>query len=188
MSREAYLEFSERSETKFEWVDGEAIEMPGVTIQHSDLQTNLTALFWSALRGRVGKVNGSDLRVRTRGGAGNNRYPDLTVSLEPQRFVRHPEDQKLDLLNPTVLFEVLSDSTAADDETGRKFEDYTATPSVTDYVLVDSRSPRVLHRARTGPDEPWAETELTAAGAVLAPPACGFSATLAEIYEGVAIG
>ena len=187
MSREAYERFLERSDTKFEWVDGEAIEMAGTSYEHVDLNGNLNGLLWNVLRrNRRGKVLGNDMRVRTRGGAGPDRFPDLSVVLGEPRFAPHPEDKKLVLLNPTVLFEVLSDSTAADDETGRKFEDYTATPSVTDYVLVDSRSPRVLHRARTGPDEPWAETELTAAGAVLAPPACGFSATLAEIYEGVA--
>ena len=176
------------SETKYEWVDGEAIEMAGTTLQHIDLNGNLLALLWQALRkDRRGKVLGNDTRVRTRGGAGPDRFPDLSVVLGEPRFAPHPEDKKLVLLNPTVLFEVLSDSTADDDETGRKFEDYTATPSVTDYVLVDSRSLRVLHRARTGPHEPWAEADLTAADAVLALPACGFSATLGEIYEDVAV-
>ena len=120
-------------------------------------------------------------------GAGPNRYADVSVVLGEDRFARHPEDKKLDLLNPTVVVEVLSESTAGDDESGRKFEDYAATPSVTDYVLADSRSMRVLHRARTGPDAEWAETELTGPADALELPARGFAATLAEIYEGVAL-
>lgn len=133
-------------------------------------------------------MNGSDLRVRTRGGVGPSRYPDLTVSLDPQRFAPHPEDKKLDLLNPTVLLEVLSDSTAEEDETGRKFEDYTATPSVTDYITVDSRTPRIVHRTRPDAAAEWTTATLAAPTAVLSLPACGFKATLAEIYEGVTLG
>ena len=185
MSRAEYEAFAEEQETKFEWVDGEAIEMPRVTEQHSDLAVTLSGLLWLAMRCRDGKVNHADLRVRTRGGAGPNRFPDLSVVVGESRFARHPEDKKLDLLNPTVLIEVLSDSTAEDDEHGRKFEDYTATPSVRDYVLADSRAMRVVHRARENAGEPWAEAELTDPADVLELPAVGFAATLAEIYEGV---
>ena len=149
MSREEYERFLERSETKFEWVDGEAIEMAGTTFEHVDLNGNLYLLIRSAMRGRRGKVLLNDMRVRTRGGIGPDRFPDLSAVLGEPRFAPHPQDKKLVLLNPAILFEILSESTAEDDdEGGRKFADYAATPSVTDYVLVDSRAMRVVHRSR----------------------------------------
>ena len=190
MSRVEYEAFTEEQETKFEWVDGEAIEMSGATEEHCDLTGNLDFLLRTVIRRRGGgaargKVYNGDMRVRTRGGAGPNRYPDVSVVVGESRFARHPEDKKLDLLNPTVLIEVLSDSTAEDDEHGRKFEDYTATPSVSDYVLADSRAMRVVHRTRRAAGESWAEAELTDPADVLELPAVGFAATLAEIYEGV---
>ena len=190
MSRAEYEGFAEEQETKFEWVDGEAIEMAGATKEHCDVTGALDFLLRSVLRRRGGgafrgEVYNGDLRVRTRGGTGPNRYPDVSVVLGDDRFARLPEDKKLDLLNPTVVVEVLSDATAEEDEHGRKFEDYTATPSVTDYVLADSRAMRVVHRTRRTADEPWAEVELTNPADVLELPAVGFAAALAEIYEGV---
>ena len=188
MSQEEYVAFQEaQTDVKFEWVRGEAIEMAGATEQHSDLSITLAALFWLAMRRRAGKVNHADLRIRTRGGAGPNRYPDLSVVLGESRFAWHRRDKRLDLLNPTVVVEALSESTAEEDETGEKFADYTATPSITDYVIADSESMRVVHRARTGPGAEWTRAELTAPDAVLSLPALGFAATLAEIYEGVAL-
>ena len=188
MSREEYVEFQEaQTDVKFEWVRGEAIEMAGATEQHSDLSITLAALFWLAMRRRTGKVNHADLRIRTRGGAGPNRYPDLSVVLGESRFAWHRRDKRLDLLNPTVVVEALSESTAEEDETGEKFADYTATPSITDYIVADSESMRVVHRTRTDPSAEWTRIELTAPDAVLSLPALGFAATLAEIYEGVAL-
>ena len=186
MTRANYIEFQERqTDVKFQWVDGEAIEMAGGTEQHADIGGNFFALFKWALRGRVGKAYNSDLRIRT--GAGPNRYADASAVLGESRFDSHPRDLRLDLLNPTVVVEVLSESTAEEDETGEKFADYTATPSVTDYVLADSRAMRVVHRTRTDPSAEWTRIELTAPDAVLSLPALGFAATLAEIYEGVAL-
>ena len=183
MSREQYLEFQEvRTDVKFEWVDGEAIEMAGGTEQHASVGGNIYGLLWTAMRRRHGKAYNSELRTRT--GAGTSRYPDSSVVLGESRFVRHPEDKRLDLLNPTVVVEVLSESTADTDER-EKLVEYASSESVTDYILADSREMRVVHRTRTGPEAAWDAVTLTDPADVLALPAVGFSATLAEIYEGV---
>ena len=186
MSLAEYEAFEEaQTGAKFEWVDGEAIETPGFTEQHATVGGNLFALLWNARRGRPGRVYPDGLRVRT--GAGPRRYPDSSVVLGEARFAPHPEDKRLDLLNPAVVVEVLGESTAEEDE-GPKLEEYTATDSVTDYVLADSRAMRIVHRSRTGPAAEWSVTTLTDPAAVLELPACGFAATLAEIYEGVDLG
>ena len=191
MTREEWAAFCETTERKYEWANGEAIEMPNVTKQHSKLTVSLSGMLWSLLRTRGRsdvEVDHADLCVRTRGGDGANRFADLTVTVGPQRFHPHPRGRELELLNPTVVVEVLSESTAEEDETGEKFEDYTATPSVTDYVVVDSRAVRVRHRSRTGPDAAWRDVTRTGPADALELPALEFRATLAEIYDGVNVG
>ena len=106
MSRAEYEAFQEaQTDAKFEWVDGEAIEMAGGTEEHADVIGNLDFLLRTVMRRRRGgtirgKVYNSELRVRTRDGTGPNRYADASVVLGQSRFARHPEDKKLDLLNP----------------------------------------------------------------------------------------
>ena len=183
MSEARYLAFEEaQTELRHEWVNGDVIEMPVATEQHEDLCLTFALMLRAAVKPRGGKAYGSNLRVRSP--FGPRRYPDATAVVGPRRFEPHPRDQRLDLMNPTVVVEVLSESTADQDE-GPKLVEYAAVASVTDYVLADSRSMRVVHRARTGPGAAWETVTLADPADVLNLPALGFAATLAEIYEGV---
>lgn len=98
-------------------------------------------------------------------------YPDVTVvcgSLE--RDVEDPQAA----VNPTVLVEVLSDSTAPYD-LGEKFTHYGQIPSLREYVLVSHRERRIERRWRD-PDGTWrtqdvgreGTVELSSIGATLA--------------------
>ena len=186
MSEARYLAFeAAQAELRHEWANGTVIEMAGATEQHDDLAVHLIFLLKLALRGRPGKVHSSDMRVRT--GAGSRRYPDATAVVGPSEFEPHPEDKRLDLLNPTVVVEVLSDSTEADDE-GDKLAEYAATASVRDYVVADPRRLRVVHRTRPDADMAWEKRTLTDPADVLDLPSVGLRATLAEVYEGVEVG
>ena len=183
MTEPQYLAFEEaQTELKHEWANGTVIEMAGATEQHEDLALAFAAMLREVLKGRDGKAYGSNLRVRT--GAGTRRYPDASAVVGPRRFAPHPRDKRLDLLNPAVLVEILSDSTAATDD-GEKLADYAATPSVRDYVIADGRRMHVVHRTRTGPDEPWTKRTLTDPGDVLELASVGLKTTLAELYDGV---
>ena len=67
--------------------------------------------------------------------------------------LEHDDVDKDAATNPTVLFEVLSPSTAAYDR-GEKFDHYTHLPSLKAYVLVDcNRENVVLYTP--GEDETW---------------------------------
>lgn len=60
----------------------------------------------------------------------------------------HPGDPKRQtIVNPTVVVEVLGDTTAEDDQTD-KFDHYRLAPSLTDYVLIWQSEPRVEVRSR----------------------------------------
>jgi len=86
------------------------------------------------------------------------------------------------LLNPTVIFEVLSPSTEAYDR-GEKFERYRAhVETLRDYVLVSQDSPRVEHHHRE-PDGTWTRSELDGLAGVLSLPSIDCRVPLADVYS-----
>ena len=73
-------------------------------------------------------------------------YPDVIVVCGEPRF----EDDTFDtLLNPILVIEVLSPSTAAFDR-GEKFEHYKQIASLQEYILVSQNNVRVEHYRRQG--------------------------------------
>src|SRR5262245_26620705 len=131
MTREEYLEFERASEEKHEFFDGEVFAMAGARRRHNQIVINIGGELRQALRERTCEVYASDMRVRI---PETNRYvyPDVTIACGEPRF----EDAKEDtLVNPTIVFEVLSDSTEAYDR-GDKFALYQTIPSLAEVVLV----------------------------------------------------
>ena len=186
MSLDRYLAFEEaQTELKHEWADGIVIKLAGATGEHNDVASNLMGLLWPGLRGRPGKVYGSDMRVLT--GAGTRRYPDVSATAAAPTFAPHPRGLRLDLTNPAAVFEVLSESTEATDE-GDKLAEYAATDSIRDYVDLAQDAVRIVHRTRPDATAEWEINTLTDPTDVLELPSVGLKATLGEIYEGVTFG
>jgi Uma2 family endonuclease len=76
-------------------------------------------------------------------------YPDVFVICDEPKYLDEFKDV---VLNPTAIFEVLSESTEAFDR-GLKFLRYQQfNPTLTDYVLVSQDEPRIehYHRERNG--------------------------------------
>ena len=88
------------------------------------------------------------------------------------------------LLNPQVIFEVLSPGTEAFDR-GDKFTRYRLLESLTDYVLVATERMRVEHHTRRGAGA-WTLTEYHRPEQVVPLARVGCELPLAEIYERVA--
>jgi Uma2 family endonuclease len=109
-------------------------------------------------------------------------YPDLLVVCgEPQLADEHTDM----LLNPTLIVEVLSESTEAYDR-GKKFEHYRTLDSLTDYLLVAQDEARIEHFTRR--EGGWLLTEARGLDGVLALPSIGCELRLAEVYERVEVG
>src|ERR1041384_441871 len=104
-------------DVKSEFHDGEMFAMSGGTRWHSRIGTNLTAEFTNKLRGHRCQPFNSELRVKIEA-TGLYTYPDLSVVCGDDRYV---DDEMDTLLNPTLLVELLSDSTEGYDR-GKKFE------------------------------------------------------------------
>jgi Uma2 family endonuclease len=130
-----YLAWEARQEVRHEFVDGEVRAMTGGTARHDVIGNRLRSRLEAAMAGQRCRVHGPDMKVAT--GNGNARYPDAL--LDCGRFV--PE--AVVAQEPTVLFEVLSRSTAWVDQ-GFKLRDYDATPSIRHYVLISQDEVRAL--------------------------------------------
>lgn len=172
-----YLAFERQSAERHELIDGEIVDMSGGTREHSVIAINLAGELRSALKRSPCQVFNTDLRVRVRAqGTEFYTYPDLSVACEAPQF----EDEQGDtLLNPTALFEVLSDSTEGYDR-GEKFARYRTIPSLQEYVLVAQKKVQVEHFHRQD-DVGWL-LRVLGPGDHLALPSLGCEIAVDEIY------
>jgi len=184
LSPEEYLELERSSEQRHEYADGEIFALAGGTLEHSAVAANLLGELRNALAGRGCRVLTSDMRIKTAGG--RYVYPDGAVLCGRPEF----EDDKRDtLLNPTVVVEVLSDSSEAYDR-GDKFAQYRTIPSLRDYVLASQKEPRIEVFTRQ-PDGSWL-LRIHGAGERAALASIGVEIdvdrTYADVFEGSAGG
>lgn len=114
---------------------------------------NVSTLLNTQLRGKPCRVHSSDLRVRVLA-TGLATYPDVTVICGAAD--RDPEDQNT-LVNPIVLVEVLSPSTAEYDRV-EKLEHYRRIPSLREVVLI-AHQERLVEVWSRGDGESWRRTE-----------------------------
>jgi Uma2 family endonuclease len=151
-SYQDYLVLERDTPSKHEYVGGMILAMAGGTPEHARLAGSIARLLGNAIEGRPCAVFSSDLRVRV---VETDRatYPDLTVVCGHRQFA--PDDGDA-IVNPTVLVEVLSDSTEADDR-GEKFAHYRRLPSLQEYVLVAQKARRIEVYRREG--NRWVLTE-----------------------------
>jgi Uma2 family endonuclease len=133
-----YLEFEAKAEFKHEFIDGLIVAMSGGTIEHSRLATQLAYQVSRGLEGKPCRGFSSDGRVRVEA-TNRSTYPDFTVVCGK---VERASDDRHGIANPTVLFEVLSRDSEADDR-GSKFAHYRHLASLQEYVLVSQDAPRV---------------------------------------------
>jgi Uma2 family endonuclease len=117
----------------------------------------------------------SDMRIHTPSGL--DTYPDVSI------FCGKPDlqDNKRTLLNPIVIFEVLSPTTQHYDRTS-KFALYRSIDCLKDYVLVDSENILVEHFRRTDSHE-WIFHEYQEITDTLYLSAIEESLSLKAIYE-----
>lgn len=131
LTPEEYLRIERAAEWKSEYIDGEMFAMSGASLRHTIITSNLVRELGNQLRNGPCTVSSSDLRVAT-DRRRHYTYPDVVVVCDPPQYV----DGQLDTVtNPTLIAEVLSDSTEKYDR-GGKFERYRAVPSLSDYLLV----------------------------------------------------
>jgi Uma2 family endonuclease len=140
-----YVRFQARAGDKHEYVGGLILAMAGGTLEHGRLCASVVGALVSQLRGRPCGVFDSNARVRV-AASGNAYYPDASVVCG--RLEADAEDG-LSMINPTLLVEVLSPSTAEYDRTD-KLADYRRIPSLCHIVHVVHDEPRIDVWTRNG--------------------------------------
>ena len=177
---EEYLILEDRAEYKSQYVDGEIFAMAGAEPEHVTIMVNIAVELRQRFRGRPCQVFISDLRVRVEPG-GLWTYPDVVALCGEPRFDR--TDAPATLLNPQVIFEVLSPSTASFDR-GDKFNRYRLLDSLTDYVLVATDRMGVEHHTRQENGD-WKLTHYRQPEQTIPLVSLDCELPLAEIYERV---
>lgn len=174
---EEYLAFERRSEEKHEYLAGEAFAMTGASREHNLIVTNVVAELRQQMKGRPCQVYPNDMRVKV-DASGLYTYPDVAVVCGEARF----EDEQVDtLLNPTLIVEVLSDSTEAYDR-GEKFEHYRKLPSLAEYLLIAQDRPHVEQYVRQA-DGHWLLAEWHGREATARLPSIDAALALVEVYD-----
>ena len=171
-----YLEIERAAESKSEFFAGEMFAMAGASEEHNLIVANVVGELRSQLKGRPCRVYPSDMRVKV-SATGLCTYPDVVVICGDRQF----DDQKRDtLLNPTLIVEVLSETTEAYDR-GKKFDHYRQIPSLEEYILVSQSEPLVERFARQ-PDGSWLLTVVKGLESVLEFESVVCRLRLADVY------
>lgn len=154
MTYAEYVAAEASAPVRHEYVGGVAVAMAGGSIEHGRLIARLVALLAERLAGKPCIALSSDVRVRVRA-ADRASYPDvLVVRAEIQR----DPDGDHAVVNPTLIIEVLSESTEAVDRE-EKLADFRRLPSLTEYVLVSQRERRIDLYRKSAPRR-WSLDEL----------------------------
>ena len=177
---EEYLELDRTSEERLEFWDGEVFCMSGGSEWHYEIEGNIFSSLKSHLVGRGCRVFTGNARVKVPS-APPYRYADVSALCGEARFEEIGGADAL--VNPTILIEVLSDSTEAYDR-GKKFSHYKSIPTLREYLLVAQHHPHVTHLFKDE-DGKWIHTEANDLGASLYLHSLGCELPMSEIYRDV---
>ncbi|MCL1466838.1 Uma2 family endonuclease [Argonema galeatum] len=176
---EEYRKLEETADFRSEYHDGEIIAMTGGTINHNRIIGNMYAYLKSALRGKNAEVFMSDLRlwipVYRRG-----FYPDV-MAIAGQPILN--EGRKDEVINPSLIVEVLSNSTR-DFDRGKKFRFYRSIPTLREYLLIDQYEYSVEQYVKNE-SEKWLFQEYEGANANVSLVSLEVEMLMSDIYEGV---
>lgn len=153
--------------------------MSGASKEHNRISMNLSVLLGSQLLEKSYEVFHSDMRTYVPD-ANSYFYPDLVVCRDEAQF---KDDEFDNLVNPTLVIEILSPSTRAKDR-GFKFEAYRSISTLAEYLLVTPDNLLIEHYQRQRPNE-WKLTIFQRAEGTLSLLDEAVTLRLSDIYRNV---
>lgn len=182
-SLEEYFALEEKAEEKHEYHNGKIVQMSGGSIPHSKIAVNVANALdnWIASNDLPFIVLNSDVKIRIEQ-YNRNVYPDVLVVCEKLQYWGGRKDI---ILNPTLIFEVASESTE-DYDRGGKFSLYRSLPSFKEYVLISQYKPLVeSHFLQSEKESLWKITTANKMDDSIQLRSIGFDLPLAKIYKQV---
>lgn len=175
LSLQDFLAWENAQPARHEFYRGEVFAVVGVRRVHGTVSGNLFIALSRHLKGSPCAILTESLKVQVADDA--IVYPDVFVT-------RDPADLRTDMIfrAPTLVVEVLSESTAAYDR-GLKSSLYRRLPSLREYLLVDpdARTVEVFYRNAQG----FFELHDQTGGALLRLDSVGLELPIAEVFDGV---
>ncbi len=167
----------ERADETWEFVDGFPVEMmTGTTDRHDQIVVNLIAALVPRLRGGPCAPRTADQAIKTMKDR-RVRRADVLVDCGPR------DPKGLFSRTPTVVFEVLSPSTANLDRS-TKVQEYQGLATVKHVALLDQEAHRVWLYSRAANDA-WTTREIEGLSEALPLSGLGIDLPMAEIYADV---
>lgn len=179
ISIEEYFELDKNAERRFEYHDGYVVEMSGVSIEHSDIEANLLTILKNKTASRKCKINPANIRIKVPK-LPTYRYADLSA-LCGERIVEQISGLDV-LVNPTLIVEILSGSTASYDR-GEKFAEYKSIESFREYLLIEQDKKFVTLYTKHN-ERFWFQSEYFE-GETLKLESLECELSVDEIYEGI---
>jgi Uma2 family endonuclease len=179
LSDAEYLLIERQATQKSEFLRGEMFAMAGATEDHETVAGNCFGLLWQELRKRGCKVFKGDMKVQV-SAARRFTYPDVMVVCGERQFADERRDV---LLNPLLLIEVLSESTA-DYDRGGKADDYRLLDSLRELLIVAQDEPRIEHFVWQD-KRSWSVTTVQGLDATIELPSVNHKLHLSDIFAGV---
>ncbi len=184
---EQYLAMERAAEERHNYIDGYVIKLAGESLAHSTINVNLLRIISTQLLGKPCRALSPNMKVKSgpvfearKSRQGIFSYADVSVVCGTPEF----HDELRDVLtNPTVIIEILSDSTAGYD-LDQKFRRYRAQlTSLQDYVLVEQKVPWIRLYSRQANN--WIFTDAAGLEETLYLPSIECRLPLREVYDRV---
>ena len=171
-----YLEWEPLQELRYEYIHGAVIAMTGGSIPYNDIALNLYRAFYPQVQPNACRINVADVKVEV-SSSSPYYYPDIVVTCDPHDITA----RKL-LRYPKLIVEVPSPGSEAKDR-GEKFAHYRSSPTLQEYVLIESEKVGV-ECYRRGEGRLWLYYPYTA-GDIITLESIDFSFAIALLYENV---
>lgn len=180
LSLAEYLQIEKEADTRYEYHNGKIFAMAGGTVEHGLISGNTYGEIRMALRRKNSDCTpiNSDVKLHI---ISLNKflYPDVMVICGE---IERSEAEKDAIINPTVIVEVLSQSTESYDR-GDKFFSYRQIASLKEYILIDQYKAQIDAYVRE--EDLWKIMRIEGMDKELNLDSLGITISLKDIYENV---
>lgn len=146
ISADDYFLLDQQSTSKLEYYAGTIVAQAGSTARHNLILANVLGHLYPQVRQHGCHIFPSDMRVQALDQSVYT-YPDITVVCTTPQYA---DPHEMTLLNPTLIIEILSPTTASHDRT-EKFIYYRQIESLQEYILIAQNSVYVQRYTRQTP-------------------------------------